>query len=303
MKTKKAPAIRTTISDPLIHRQLTCAIENTILKITRLCFVDTNGKNVGRSSTKTDALHRGIAEALNISLGDYQEKFNDEFEVKIETEGKNGKTKRIVIHDYKRNSFNVDLIIKDKAGSKLVNVFLVKAPLSSINKNAKNNETTTMGEINRVLGNDANPDAILTFINIIPDLHFHASEGKLTWSQTAEHAKDEDVQISGFIPSIKSRVKIVNIHYNWKFLDPAFNDGTLIPNKSIKTLAHFNEVVAYNVRKGYNFVAIEDRGISDFSKSIIAFLEQHSDNVQVKEILETISHNAALTMHSEAALV
>lgn len=303
MKNKKAPAIRTTISDPLIHRQLTCAIENTILKITRLCFVDTNGKNVFRSSTKTDALHKGFAEAFNISLGDYQEKFNDEFEVKTETEGKDGKTKRILISDYKGKPFNVDLIIKDKARNNVVHVFLAKAPLSSINRNAKNNETTIIGEVNRVLGNDANPAASLTFLNLIPDFHFHAKDGKLTWSQTSEPAKDEDVQISGFIPSIKSRVKIVNIHYNWSFLDPTLNDDTLIPNKNIKTLTHFKEVVAYNVRKGYNFVSIEDRGISDFSKSIIAFLEQHSDNVYVKEILATITNNASHTMQPEAAFV
>ena len=113
-----------------------------------------------RSSGKTNLLHESFINLIKEELIDF-----NNLVFKVENNGVRIKD----ILDIHNKVFNVDAIIKSLSNDF---VFLMKAPISSINKNIYNYNNGLIGEIIRFYGNKNNINKKLIFINVVPNNTF-----------------------------------------------------------------------------------------------------------------------------------
>jgi hypothetical protein len=125
---------------------------NTIKEIIYSHINDGLTNNGNRSSIRTDKLHSGILSIIRRSIPDFDKKYNVFPEKSIRCAyGK---------------KFRIDILITDKEGN-IILCILLKAFISSVQKNRANNANTTRGEIFRIKGLAGRKNIKVWFINLI----------------------------------------------------------------------------------------------------------------------------------------
>jgi hypothetical protein len=109
-------------------------------------------KNGNRGAKRTDKLHHGIISIIKRNVKDFDKKYNVFHEKSIEC-------------SY-GNKFKIDILIEDKNGN-IVSCILIKAFISSVQKNRANNANTTQGEIFRIKKIDGREHIKVWFITLI----------------------------------------------------------------------------------------------------------------------------------------
>ncbi len=189
-------------------------------------------KNANRSSGKTDKLHKAIVSLLDDALGDYREHFYALFTINTEsTIGKGNKTNKIKnIKDIFDSDFNIDIKCSPIGSDDLHTAFLVKMPMTNLNKNRFNTVGGMFGEVARFYGELSNIKSDLFFVYLTPVASYQKTqEGKL---------KPEDVNYLGlnhqtstgtvlnklpFSNEIKDRIYELHIEYEIDFGDTIEN--------------------------------------------------------------------------------
>jgi hypothetical protein len=108
--------------------------------------------NGNRSSTRTNKLHNDILDYVKTLIPNFDKKYNVFMEKNIKCAY--------------GNYFKIDIVIEDKKGNVLVCI-LIKAFISSVQKNRANNANTTQGEIFRIRGVAGRETVKIWFINLI----------------------------------------------------------------------------------------------------------------------------------------
>lgn len=224
-----------------------------------------------RSSTKTDLLHSSWENVLKDSFGDYKDLFVESFGLDVEKEnvGSN-KTNRIKqIVDIFGSKFKVDMLMTHNGN--LHTVFLLKAPLTSINKNRYNSALNNFGEIDRFYGNVENHTIELVFVNFIPKETF-------TIDDTKKSIKKECVKYLGLnqddnggrpidkLPKtedIKKKVREIHIDYELRF---SKNMDEILTKDDLKN----------QIQTSQNFVLLQNGSIDELKDYIEHFIKNNN---------------------------
>ena len=145
-------------------------------------------KNGSRKSDRTDEMHEGIVLEIEKLIPNLHDDYIVEFEKPI--------------HCAYGNNFKVDIRIKDKKTKELHSVILVKAIISSLQKNRANYTNTTIGEYYRVVGK--NPNTNVFYITILPNKIPNYVSDKLTRLEDKE---------SSFVDLSKTNINLDNAYY------------------------------------------------------------------------------------------
>jgi len=145
-------------------------------------------KNGSRKSDRTDEMHEGIVLEIEKLIPNLHDDYIVEFEKPI--------------HCAYGNNFKVDIRIKDKKTKELHSVILVKAIISSLQKNRANYTNTTIGEYYRVVGK--NPNTNVFYITILPNKIPNYVSDKLTRLEDKE---------SSFVDLSTTNINLDNAYY------------------------------------------------------------------------------------------
>lgn len=279
---KRSVAVQTVYNDAAVFKAVTDKVGTTITWIWGFCF-EKPGNN--RSSAKTDLLHGQWRAIFQSAFGSLESAYLAAFETATETLSKNGTTVRIAVGDiFKASSgFNVDILVRTKAdvvsNQAVVAVQLLKAPLTSINKNANNNAGAVCGEICRFYGNDNNRTIEMVFVNLVPRQTFAISDkGGATVEQVKTKPLDgrsfdgqstikEKLPVDG---NLKDQIYSIEIRY-----DIVFDDIAVIKNK--EDLAKAVKAKAFKV---------ENVDIGDLVNYVKKFVDAHSDKLGIDSTAE-----------------
>ena len=284
MTTKRQFEKVTILNSNNIEQQVKNLFISSMRRVWKFAF-DTHGNN--RSSAKTDLLHSSIENSIIQAFGDYKDLFLGNFKLIVEKENIDSqKTQRIKhIEDIFGNKFKVDMLITHN--DQIHTVFLVKAPLTSINKNRYNSIANTFGEIDRFYGNPENKNIQLVFINITPKKTFTVDEKN-------GFLKVENVRYLGLnkddkgnkpmdkLPKsdeIKQKITEIHIEYDINF------------SKDLSEIKNKNDL-KQQILNDENFVNILPNGIDDLKSYVNQFIisNNHIFNVDL-ESNPDISHN------------
>ena len=272
MATKRQFEKITINNSPEIQKAICDDISTVMKRIWEFSLLQ-NGNN--RSSAKTDLLHNSWSNIFINSFGDYGDLFNDNFQLTVEKEkiGKNTTSQIKGIIDIFGNTFKVDMLLTNE--QKPHTIYLLKAPLTSINKNRYNSALNLFGEIQRFYGNPQNIDVELVFVNFTPKETFTRNENK--------DLKREVVQYLGLnrddkggcplskLPisdEIKKNIHEIHIEYeiNLDFLEIRDED-TL--NNLIKTTP--------------NFISVKNESLDDLKIYIKKFIDRNNHILNIAE--------------------
>jgi hypothetical protein len=143
-------------------------------------------KNGNRGAGRTDKLHHGIISIIRKNVKDFDKKYNVFHEKSIAC-------------SY-GNKFKIDILIEDKNGN-IVSCILIKAFISSVQKNRANNANTTQGEIFRIKKIDGRENIKVWFITLISNkIPNYTNTGVL---RNMENVKTSYIDLSK-IPSEKN---------------------------------------------------------------------------------------------------
>tara|TARA_B100000902_G_C27259387_1_gene889776 strand:+ start:132 stop:743 length:612 start_codon:yes stop_codon:yes gene_type:complete len=145
-------------------------------------------KNGSRKADRTDEMHEGLVSEIKKLIPNLHDDYIVEFEEPVPcTYG---------------NSFKVDVRIKNRHTGKLHSVILVKAIISSVQKNRANYANTSVGEYHRVVGK--NPETKVFFITIIPNVIPNYVGGKL---------RNLENKATSFVDLNEIDIHLKNAHY------------------------------------------------------------------------------------------
>lgn len=246
----------------------------TIKKMWKFAFT-LEGNN--RSSSKTDLLHASLENVLKDSFGDYKDVFIDNFELIAEKENVNSKkTNRInQIKDIFGSTFKVDMLMLNKLDNSLNTVFLLKAPLTSINKNRYNSVLNNFGEIDRFYGNPENKDIELVFINFTPKVSFLVSDNNYLRKEIVNYI-GLNKSVNGLSPleklpksvEIKSKIHEIHIEYELKF------------NKEIEEIFTKDDL-KNQIELNSNFVLFNEKALEELKKYINHFITMNNNLLKI----------------------
>ncbi len=159
-----------------------------------------------RSSGKTNILHESFINLIKEEVIDLKNLF-----FKVENNG----IRINDILDVHNRLFNVDAIIKSFENDF---VFLMKAPISSINKNKYNYNNGLIGEVFRFYGNENNINKKLVFINVVPNNTFRKDNKtkKIVLENTNHLSLEHTLKMSKNLlnNNVIKNVSEVYIYYN-----------------------------------------------------------------------------------------
>lgn len=246
------------------------------------CINNPTGKQGARSTGKTDILHCGIRESMMDAFGNTKNVFENRFALRAEEEGLSGKTKRLKIKDCLGSSFNVDLMLFDKLNGCVDTAILVKASMSSINKNRYNYVTQSVGEMQRILAAESNSKMKALSLNLVPKFSLSKKKDVLSWEKvnhlgfnTSLEGGKTVLHSMGISADIRDRIHEVNVFYSLAFKNPDNIQEDLELNK-ITSSAQLEKVVAFHVNKNLPFIVIADE---DF-KPLMDYCMQWSHRAQ-----------------------
>lgn len=274
MTSKRQFNKQTIVNSPECEANVCNSIAITMKRMWEFAFTE-DGNN--RSSAKTDYLHARWEGILNESFGDHKDLFNHHFSLVVEKEGAGSKkTSQIKqIEDIFGANFKIDMLMTHEG--KPHTVFLLKAPLTSLNKNRYNAALNNFGEIDRFYGNPANLDIELVFVNFTPIKTF-------TVDTKNNSIKMENVQYLGLnqddkgnrpkdkLPKpqeIKDKVHEIHIDYD-------LNLG--IDFTEIKTVSELKNLIA--TKQG--FVSLFPGAVDELKQYVEHFLEVNEHILQIE---------------------
>lgn len=161
-------------------------------------------ENGNRSSQRTDKLHNGILNYIKNVVPDFDKKYNVFHE----------KTIPCVYG----NKFKIDILIEDKEGN-IVSCILLKAFISSVQKNRANNANTTQGEIFRIKGLPERENVKVWFISLISnETPNYKSNGTLRSMENIETSYVDLSKIENRKNIYHSTIKydLLNVSYHTK---------------------------------------------------------------------------------------
>lgn len=172
-------------------------------------------KNGNRGTGRTNRLHTGILSIIKRNIIDFDKKYNVFYEKSITCAY--------------GNKFKIDILIEDKQGN-IFACILLKAFISSIQKNRANNANTTHGEIFRITAVPGRKNVKVWFISLIANsTPSYTALGSL---RNMENVKTSYVDLS----KLKSQKNIYHstIKYDLKNVDyltkDSFKDTLVIDN-------------------------------------------------------------------------
>ena len=145
-------------------------------------------KNGSRKADRTDEMHEGLVSEIEKLIPNLHDDYIVEFEKPVPCAY--------------GNNFKVDVRIKDKHTNKLHSVILVKAIVSSLQKNRANYANNSVGEWFRVSGK--NPNTKIFFITILPNVIPNYVGGKL---------RNLEKKTSSFVDLYKTEKNLENAYY------------------------------------------------------------------------------------------
>lgn len=172
-------------------------------------------ENGNRSSERTDKLHNGIIKCIKNQIPDFDKKYNTFHEKPIKCAY--------------GNKFKIDILIEDKIGN-IVSCILLKAFISSAQKNRANNANTTQGEIFRIKGVHGRENIKVWFISLIAnEIPSYKNDETLRRMEKAETSYVDLSKIENRPNIYHSTIKydLTNIDYSTKqnFKNSLFING------------------------------------------------------------------------------
>lgn len=214
----KRPTVKDTIvTCPFIQKQCEDSLAAGIQKMWSFVYQQ---KGNNRSSSKTDDLHAKLESVIYSSFGSYIDHYKTYFSMSVEKlrvkHNKSNKIKKV--KDMFGKNFNVDMSLEDKNGN-LHTIFLLKAPLTSLNKNTFNMINSHFGEIIRFFGNPENKHCKLVFVNFIPVETFSLNgkclkKEKVNYIGLTQGDVNSPLQKSIIQEEYKRNIYNIDIHYD-----------------------------------------------------------------------------------------
>ncbi len=157
--------------------------------------------NGNRGTSRTTQLHEGIFNIIKQYIKNFDDKYIVEYEVPIEcTYG---------------NKFKIDVVIKDKVKNQIVVCILLKAFISSVQKNRANGANTTRGEIFRIKGVPNRSNVKIWFITLLANtIANYRNDGRL---RNMENSKKAYVDMAAI--ETENNVFHSTIFYNLNQID------------------------------------------------------------------------------------
>lgn len=269
--TEKRHIVKKTLAEsPSVMDEIKTKVAGAMATVWEFCSQQ-DGNH--RSSSKTDVLHGAWEKILKSSFGDYQDEFEERFSFTTE-KAKNGKTKKVQgILCGQGRDFRVDMALYE--GNQIHTVYLLKAHMTSLNKNKFNNEGAMIGEINRFYSNPDNANIRLVFVNFVPENTFSVSKNIYA---------PEKTDYTGFCQkkngtSAKDMCVIDNRHKD-KILevvvlyDLDFSQENVSKKDAMKKIKNRNDLFD-TIKNKPNFITVIGSGIKDLSQYIAQFVAEN----------------------------
>lgn len=224
-----------------------------------------------KSNAKTDELHEKWEKIIYSSFGDYEDKYKSLFELQTEKARACGTTNKLIeVQDMYEQKFNVDLLMKK--GKDIDTVFLLKAPLTSINKNRYNYISNLLGEACRFYGNEKNLSTQLVFVNFIPKHNF-VSEANTYKKELTRYlsltGKDVDVLKKAPISEhIKEKITEINIEYELQ-----------LPFEHIKSREDLKNAINYYQSHEQAFIKVTN--MQDMKDYLNCFIQKNNKELEI----------------------
>tara|TARA_B100002019_G_C21189745_1_gene558166 strand:+ start:620 stop:1051 length:432 start_codon:yes stop_codon:yes gene_type:complete len=124
---------------------------------------------------------------------------------------------------------------------------MIKAPISSINKNFQNSYNNLTGEAIRILSHKENKKLVVYFLNFIPRKTFtFDKDGKIKTIENVREMNSLDLSDFGIL---ETNIEFINIYYDINeefFIDTSIKNKKDIKEK-IETLLNSNQSLIKNV--------------------------------------------------------
>ena len=186
-------------------------------------------KNGNRTTGRTKRLHNSILELIKSQIPNFDNRYTVFHEENIPCAY--------------GNDFKIDILIKDK-DEKIVCCILLKAFISSVQKNRANNANTTIGEIFRIKGVHGREDMKVWFISLMANnIPNYKSDGKLRSMEKFEssHVDLTKIHTKENVYHSTIRYDIDDIDYSTKL---NFKDTLKLEN-----IKNINENILFEVSK------------------------------------------------------
>lgn len=186
-------------------------------------------KNGSRTSGRTKRLHKSILELIKSQFPNFDDNYIVDYEESILCAF--------------GNNFKIDILIKDK-NKKIVCCILLKAFISSVQKNRANNANTTIGEIFRIKGISGREDIKVWFITLMASkIPNYKSDGSLRNMENFESCFVDLNKID-----IKQNIYHSVIKYDLEDIDYS-TKTTFRTTLKLKNIKNINETVLFENAK------------------------------------------------------
>jgi len=203
--------------------------QDIIVPLNKVVYDSFVNETATRSSDRTDVLHESIKNIIKNGIKPKNLR-KSIYHIKTDTDREESK-----IEDGYGKTISCDLIVKNKVNNKSSVVIMVKAPISSINKNFQNAYNNLTGEAIRILSHKNNKNIMVYFLNFIPRKTFtFDKESNIKSIEKVRTMKTLDLSDFGIL---NSNVKFINIYYDLH--EDFFNDKELKTKKCIKNKLKF----------------------------------------------------------------
>lgn len=274
MTTKRQFEKQTIITSPEFEASVCNRVAITMKKMWEFSFTE-DGNN--RSSAKTDYLHAQWERILNECFGDHKDLFNHHFSLVVEKESASSKKTNQIkqIKDIFGGNFKIDMLMNHEGNPHTV--FLLKAPLTSLNKNRFNAVLNNFGEIDRFYGNPDNLDIELVFVNFTPLKTFTLETKKNSVKMEAVQYLGLNQDDDGNCPKeklpklqeVKDKVHEIHIDYD-------LNLG--VDFSEIKTLSELKNLIASE----QGLVSLFPGALNELKSYVEHFLETNDHILQIE---------------------
>jgi len=217
-------------------------------------------ENNTRSTNKTLYIHGELADMLSAAFKKIDPDFEKKYTIKAESSGN-----KISVKDVYGEDFRIDLAIYDKSDA-MVAAILVKAPITSVNKNRKNAVGNLVAESIRFFCKE-NRGVDLLFVNFSPMKVFNVVDSMYRVETCRHLSLYKDI---GGVPaislmmldeSVKKSTYEINIHYD-------VNIGGWKPRNRKETVKAMSDIE--------ELVPIESVDASQILTFASSFVKRHS---------------------------
>lgn len=230
------------------------AYQETLLLMKKIYLNSLKSQDATRSSKRTECLH---SEFLSI-LKDNELKSNKKIEYFSDKERK---TTKIIVNDNKnKNEFTVDGIKKEN--DKIINLYLFKYLIKSINKNGYNYIENMNGQIIRIFAYPKNVNYNLIFINFFPSHELIKDNKTNKYIFKISNLQEVDTSLNSNISFLNENENKINLTELVKYINIRYDINETLTNNSFDS-----------IKDVYNF--IENNNLKD---NILKFNNEQEEN-------------------------